>query len=68
MGRCKRCQGRGTLVGFKPELDVITELTALNLSWGSWQELSATIRALAATASISCRKQGEPQKVECEPG
>ena len=22
MGRCKRCQGRGTLVGFKPELDV----------------------------------------------
>jgi hypothetical protein len=25
MGRCKRRQGRGTLVGFKPELDGITD-------------------------------------------
>ena len=32
MGRCKRCQGRGTLVGLKPELEGITELPALNLS------------------------------------
>jgi hypothetical protein len=32
MGRCKRYPGRGTLVGFRPELDGITELTALIMS------------------------------------